>query len=188
MLIDNLKEILEKKVSQKRFRHSVSTYHKAIEIAKLNNLDLEKVGVAALLHDYAKEESYDNIAKIMSKQFPNKNTDGVDMGLFHGYAGAVLVKQDLGFTDQDILDAIKYHVFGNIAMNDIAVCVYVADYIEDLRPDTHNKIKEIRKVALKDFKKACALTAQATIEYNAKIGAPIYSDTIMLWEKLKNEK
>ncbi len=187
MLIDNLKKILEKRLSEKRYRHSISTYHKAIELAKIHNLDIQKVGVAGLLHDYAKEEKYSVIDEIMKKHFPDKNTENINIGLFHGYAGSVLVQEDLGFTDEDILNAIKYHVFGNVEMNDIAICVYVADYIEDTRPDTHNKINEIRKVALKNLKKACEMTAQATIEYNAKIGVPIYSDSIMLWEKLKND-
>ena len=53
--------------------------------------------------------------------------------VYHGYAGAYLIKHELGITDPDIIEAIKYHVTGHPNMNNVAKIVYIADKTENTR-------------------------------------------------------
>ena len=53
--------------------------------------------------------------------------------VLHGICGYLIVEKELGITDKDILNAIKFHVFGKENMNVYEEIVYLSDFIEPNR-------------------------------------------------------
>ena len=62
--LEELKSILKASLPLKRYKHSIDVYETALELASIHKLDVQKVGIAALLHDCGREiPSRDSLAK-----------------------------------------------------------------------------------------------------------------------------
>ena len=62
--LEEFKSILKASLPLKRYKHSVAVYETALELASAHKLDMQKVGIAALLHDCGREiPSRDSLAK-----------------------------------------------------------------------------------------------------------------------------
>lgn len=131
MEIDKALSIIEEK-DPVRFPHILGTFKQARLLAKYYSLDDKKCSVAAILHDYAKGENKSRLKEIITK-YGDVNIIKYDEEIWHGEAGSILLKLELGITDKDILDAVRYHVTGHPDMNDYAKVVYIADYTEETR-------------------------------------------------------
>ena len=88
---------------EKRLTHCLGVERAAIELAERFGVDVEKAGLAGLLHDYAK--------KLSDQEF----------------------LEDLNLQDSEILRAIEIHTVGASKMTDLDKVIYVADYIEHNR-------------------------------------------------------
>lgn len=124
-------EKISSHITGKRLSHSISVAHVAYEIAKKNNLENpEKYYIAGLLHDIGKE----NLRKreIMEKHFPE--FCDLEEFAYHQFIGSFIAKSDFGISDEEILDAIKFHATGNSNMSLLARVVYASDKIEPTRP------------------------------------------------------
>ena len=51
---EELYEVVKQSVSEKRFNHVLGVVERAIEYAKIYNVNIEDVKIAAILHDIAK--------------------------------------------------------------------------------------------------------------------------------------
>ena len=54
-------------LSEKRFKHSEGVVKRAIEYAKIYNVDIEKVKLVAIAHDIAKELTKEEIDKYLKE-------------------------------------------------------------------------------------------------------------------------
>ncbi|MCP6368247.1 bis(5'-nucleosyl)-tetraphosphatase (symmetrical) YqeK, partial [Klebsiella pneumoniae] len=72
--------------------------------------------------------------------------------LWHAPVGAFLVRNEVGITDKEVLDAIAYHTSGRPGMTLLEKIVYVADYIEPGR--RFPGVDEVRELAKKDLNAA----------------------------------
>lgn len=127
LTINQALEIMKNK-DIKRYPHIYSTYKKALELSKRYHLDEYKVAIAAILHDYAKNEPLAKLVKYLDKSLLKYHS-----AIYHGEVGSILLQEELGINDQDIILAVKYHVTGHPNMNDTAKTVYIADFIEETR-------------------------------------------------------
>lgn len=169
--IDYYKEELLKKYQEagdekafKRYLHSLSVGKKAIEIAKTFNfdLDLKKLEIAGILHDYAKYEPLSRYEEIVFKYNLDPDLLNLNYKLLHSVLGDYIVREDLDINDLEILNAIKYHTLGSLEMDKYAEVIYVADLSENLRiKPGFDKIKYYSKT---NFKKAII----EKIEYSLK--------------------
>lgn len=114
--------------------HSLGSHDKAVELAEKYNLPpktREKAAVAALLHDTAKlippQEMFDYCEQ---HHLEISESDRVSPQTLHPFVGAQMVLEELGITDEEILNAIRYHTTGRAAMGIIEKIVYIADKIE----------------------------------------------------------
>lgn len=174
------REELIKKVaiqmSDKRFQHVLRVEEKALELAHLYKVDLEKASIAALTHDYAKERSDDEMIDwIKSHDF---DLELIEYGnaIWHGIVGASVVRKELGITDEEILKAIEYHTTGASQMSQLAKVIYVADYVEEGR--TFPVVNEARQIAKKDLDEAVAFETKHTLLFLIQKNARIYPKTI----------
>lgn len=180
---DQLIAKLKAKLSTHRFEHCLRVEQTALALAaSMDDVDLEQVSVAALLHDYAKEVSDEKfIATIKSHHL---DADLLNWGNFiwHGAVGAEIIKDELGIEDAAILTAIRQHTVGASNMSLLAQLVYVADYIEPARnfPD----VAYVRALAKQDLKLAVSYETKHTLSYllaNNKTIHPQAINTYNAW-------
>lgn len=181
---EELLAIIRTKMSEKRFKHILRVEQTALKLAEKYGGEPGKVSIAALLHDYAKEyPDYIMSDRIISE---NMDLDMLDYGnaIWHGPVGAVLVHEELGIDDEEILTAIAQHTTGAPEMSVLSQIVFVADYIEPGRD--FEEVKEARMIADKSLKQAVFFEIKQTINYLISKEAVIYPktlDTYNAWVK-----
>lgn len=140
-LYDEVKE----KLSEKRFKHSEGVVKRAIEYAKIYNVDIETVKLVAIAHDIAKElsdaenEKYINEYKIELDDIEKTNRN-----LIHAKIGAYICKNKYNFTE-DMVNAIKYHTTGRENMSMLEKVLLLADATEEGRNYCSSKYVDMIK-------------------------------------------
>lgn len=132
---ETLKRWLQGQVSEERYFHSLGAQKKAIELARFFKLapsDVDKAGIAGLLHDCAKQMK-------PTELFDACQTLGITLTdeeratpqTLHPFVGAELVRWEFSIEDVDILNAMRYHTTGRKGMTDVEKVVFIADKIEE---------------------------------------------------------
>lgn len=172
-LILKLKEMLP----EKRFRHSEGVANMAVKLAEFYGVDEEKARIAGLLHDCAKDMTDEEILKLVEKfDILIDDVQRSAVNIVHGHVGAEIARQQFGVTDNEILNAIRYHTTGKENMSFLDKIIYVADYIEPNRD--FPGVDVLRKVSFIDIDLAVLLGIDTTINYIIHKNALIHPDTI----------
>ena len=151
--VDEIKALLKKRLSKKRFNHSLNVADASYKLAEQEGEDTDKAYIAGLLHDICKEDDQDQQLALALKG--NMNLSGAELSskaLWHGPAGAYFIKKELGIDDPDIIYAVRYHTIGRPGMSKLEEIVYLADLISDDRE--YKDVDRMRKLAYSDFPKA----------------------------------
>lgn len=167
---------VSKMMSPKRFEHVLSVEQTAIKLAERYDAEIEKVSIAALLHDVAKEQANEEMRDLIISE--NLNLDLLQYGneVWHGPVGAILAKREFYIQDKEILDSIKQHTVGASEMSLTAQIVFVADYIEATRD--FPGVENARKLAEKSLEETVKFKIIETIKYLIKTEKRIYPKTI----------
>ena len=158
-------EILKKNVSIKKYMHSINVATRAMELACIYNLDIEKAFLAGLLHDICKEFSLDKMLTYLKVAFNNDEINYVENypEALHAYSAVGFLISELKIDDKLILNAIKNHTLGLDLTNDFSKVIYISD-LSSIDREFH-EAKIIYEYALKDLKKATAFTYISSIIY-----------------------
>lgn len=145
-------EQVEKRLSDKRFKHVLRVEETALKLAKKHGVNQEKVSIAALLHDVAKDESDSEMMDLVISE--NLDLDLLQYGnaIWHAPVGAIQAQRDFDIEDEEILNAIRHHTVAAPEMSAVEQVIYVADYIEPGRD--FEGIKTAREWAEKDLAEA----------------------------------
>lgn len=147
---EETKKLLEKKLSKKRYVHSLNVAEQCKILAEINNQDVEKCIYAGLVHDICKEVPTQEMKKMLiNSTFPVSRSELASKPLWHGIAGAWYVHNVLGINDKDILNAIRFHTVAHSGMSRIEEIVYLADLISIERD--YKDVKRMRKLAYSDI-------------------------------------
>ena len=131
MPIQKIKENLKKKLSSKRYEHTIGVEYTSTCLAMRYGVDIEKARIAGLLHDCAKYlSSEDKISKCESYGIPVSDYERKNPELLHAKLGACFANEIYGVTDSEILSAIIWHTTGCPDMSLLDKIVFIADYIE----------------------------------------------------------
>ena len=142
---------LKKKLTEKRFIHSVGVEYTAACLAMKYGADVEKARIAGLLHDNAKcLPTEEKLSKAKKYNLPISSSELENPDLLHGKLGAYYAKEKYGISDPEILSAITYHTTGKPDMSLMDKIIYVADYIEPNRKMLV-ELPEIRREAFEDI-------------------------------------
>lgn len=164
MKLEEMKVLLGASLPQKRFKHSIAVYETALELAKAHKLPLEKIAVAALLHDCGREvNSKESIAKAQELGIELDMIEQEQPVLIHDKLGVYNARHKYGVDDKEILAGILYHTTGAADMTDLAKVVYLADMLEPGRD--FPGIEELRKQAFKNLDKAMVMAYDSTLRY-----------------------
>ena len=162
-MIDQIKENVTKKLGNypKRLKHVLGVYETAIQLAKIHHLDVDKVSIAALYHDFAKYDDIEDQIKYLDLDTIKTYVD--TPVIYHAFAAAKALEIDFKIHDEDVLNAIRYHVWGRIGMSEIEKVILISDSCEPNREfeDAHM----IFETAKKDLDLACEYVMKASIDY-----------------------
>lgn len=110
----------------KRVKHTADVVISALRKAKELGLAQEKVMISATLHDCAKYIDYKTVDGFCLP-------DGVPEPVVHSFLGAYVAEKVLGVTDEEVLDAIRFHTSGKADMTTLGKLIFVADMVEEGR-------------------------------------------------------
>lgn len=186
MELQHYKEILKKKLSSKRYNHSIQVLETALKLAEKMKIDKERLAVASLLHDYAKELPKERLIEIYLELYPDKKREELNVAILHSDVGAYLVEKELNIKDKEILNAIKYHTTGRDNMSEIEKIVYLADAIEPTRD--YPIIERISEIAEKNLDEALLLEVTEKIKFLKERDISIDTNSLKLLNWLSEKK
>ncbi len=172
---------MEKVQDAKRFEHTLGVEYTAASLAMRYEYDLIDAQTAGLLHDCAKCLSDKTQLSICKKH--NLSVSAVESRnpfLLHAKTGACLAEKKYGITDQNILNAIRYHTTGRPGMGLLEKIIFLADYIEPGRKHAPN-LSEIRKLAFLDLDMALEKVLEDTLGYLKSSGGETDPMTEKTW-------
>ena len=129
-----MRELLEKSLPPKRFRHSVRVYETAMQMAEAYGADKERVAPGALLHDCGREiPTKESLAKARELGIDVDDVEAAQPILLHAKLGVYYAIHKYGVKDPEVLAAIRYHSTGTADMSETAKIIFLADMIEPKR-------------------------------------------------------
>lgn len=148
--MDDYKELMKSLLSKKRFTHCLNVADMCKKLAQINNFDTEKAYMAGLLHDIKKEETPEAMKSMAI--LSNMNVSDIEEqtpALWHALASAYYVRKTLKITDEDVLNAIRYHTVGRAEMSTLEKIVYLGDLTSIDR--SYKDVEKYRKMSLADL-------------------------------------
>lgn len=166
-----------------RYEHSVNVADEALELARLYGCDESKALTAGILHDITKEIPKDRQLQIISsggiilddiqKQAPK---------LWHAISGSVYIQTELGITDSDIINAVRYHTTGRAGMSLLEKIIYVADYTAKGR--TYDGVEVMRRLSRDSLEKAMIFSFQFTFNKLSSLEQAIHPDEFFCYNEI----
>lgn len=159
-----LLEMVASRMSEKRYRHSVSVAKLCVELAKAHHLDVHAAWQMGMTHDMCKELPYEQALIWMRHHLPQYMEEAA--AIWHGYIGAYEVKHTLGIDDRRVADAIFHHVKGD-GTSPYAKILFIADKLDPSRGyDSHAQIA----LSLRDLEAGYQRVKQEQRQYLRKEG------------------
>ncbi len=125
---EEIKNILKKMMNPNRFEHSVNVAKRAAFLAEKYGADVEKAYFAGLVHDICKGIPEKEQLEIIERAGIELDEDTKrSPALWHSIAGSVWIQKELSVTDDDIINAVRYHTSGRANMTLLEKVVYMAD-------------------------------------------------------------
>ena len=176
------KEILKKRLNEKRYYHSLCVADEAKRLAEKYGGDTEKAYLAGLLHDITKNAPKAEHLKIFSDFgiIPNEIERGAEK-LWHAMSGAAYAEHILGIKDPEIIDAIRYHTTAKAGMSLLAKILYLADFTSADRD--YDDVEVIRKYVNESLQKAFVYALQYSIKDLVEQARAVHLDTVAAYNQ-----
>ena len=175
---DEIKDILDIRLSKKRYQHSLNVAAEAKKLAEHYNYKFpEKAYITGLLHDICKEIPKDEQLAMVKNS--DRNVTQVEIAtppLHHAIAGARYAEQALNVYDEDMLNAIRYHTVGRAGMSRLEEIIYLADLISADR--NYKDVSKMRKNAYQSIEKAMLEALRFSVTDVVNKGSMLPSHTI----------
>lgn len=177
MEIEDIRKKVKDKLSDRRYRHTLGVEKMAVILAHKNNYDEKKARIAALLHDYMKEENIENLKEICKGI---KEIEGYEdlTEILHGFAAGKVIGKEFDIEDQEIKEAVGYHTVGREKMSLLDKIIYISDAIEEGRQ--YPGVMEIRKKTIEDIDEGIMEEVKRKINYLSKNGGKIHQNTLKM--------
>lgn len=166
-----------------RYIHSCNVAEEAVILAKLYGCDEEKAYTAGILHDITKEFPKEEQLQIIRDggiilDDVQKNAPK----LWHSVSGSVYIQTHLGLTDEDVINAIRYHTTGRANMSLLEKIIYTADYTSAER--SYNGADVMREKSRSSLEEAMIFSCQFTLQNLSEKQAAIHPDQLFCYNDL----
>src|SRR5690625_7318686 len=123
------KKIITNVLSKDRVEHSFRVAKVATQLARKYNVNIEKIELAAILHDYAKNHSKEELKRWILQSSLPKNLLFYHSAIWHGPVVALMLKHQHGIVDRDALSSIYCHTTGKEHLTTFEIINFVVYYI-----------------------------------------------------------
>lgn len=180
-----LEQVTREQMPAKRWQHTLGVMTTSVELAKRYGGNVEQAELAALLHDFCKYWPTDKLIETLQAKGQLEDLLDYDPQLLHGPAAALVVQEQFGIDDIEVLDAIHYHTSGRVGMTLLDKIVCLADYMEPGRdfPGVHN----IREIAEHSLERALVAGFDSTIQFLLSKHKTIYPLTVLARNSMVTE-
>ena len=167
-----------------RRAHSIRVAYLAAERALKLKIPERKAITAALFHDCGKNLTPDS--PYLAGFVPPTEWGEVPEPVWHQFAGAYLAEHAFGITDEDILNAIRYHTSGRADMSELEKLIFLSDMLEEER--SYEGVEGLRKLFWQGqgLDECLGRALFETLEFLKSKGAEIYPLTQNAYEYYKN--
>ena len=172
--------LIESRLDRKRVQHTLGVEKEAMRLVRRYGGDMEKAQIAALLHDVAKKIKKKE--KLNLAQIYNIEIDPVsrqDPGLLHGPLAAEMMRRELGISDPDILNAVRYHTTGRENMSRLEMIEEGRDF---------PGVEELRELAEEDLDTALLEGMRHVLLYLVENRSPVQLLSIEAYNDLLKKK
>lgn len=158
-------EFVRKNLPISRLTHTLGVMNLSKKYAKRLKVDENKAVLSAMLHDLAKYlDAKDYNGFTMDEDVPKS--------CVHQFLGAYIAENILGVTDEDVLNAIRYHTTGRPNMSLLEKIVFTADLLEEGR--TYDEAPMLREAVDIDFEEGFKLCLKRLKYFLLQSGDEIY--------------
>lgn len=175
-------QIVKDQLTEKRYLHTIGVLETAMKLAKKYNADGEKVQLAAIFHDYAKFRSVNEMKQLVIDEKLDARLLKYGSELLHAPVGSILVQREVGISDEDVLNGIRYHTTGRPKMTILEKIIFIADYIEPNR--NFPGVEEVRALTERNLDDALILAITNTVNFLMKKKQPVFPDTLATYNDL----
>lgn len=181
--IDMFRDILKRKLSEKRFYHSCMVSKEAVMLAGKYGADVKKAEFAGLIHDIEKETPADIQLKTLKKySIILDDVEKASPKLLHAISGAAVLRHEHNVADADVLNAVRYHTTARAGMSLLEKIIYLADYISADR--TYAGVEQLRSTVRQSLEKGLDVCLKFSVEEQLNKNALIHPDTVMARNEL----
>ena len=176
-LAKRARELLSARLSDDSLAHCERTARTAMDLARRFGVDADSAELAALLHDYARDETAGGLfSAAVELGVPVTPFEQQHPYLLHARVGAAMVRRDLPGTGEAVLSAVEVHTVGGMPMSDLDKVVYIADMIEPARD--FPGVDALRSACEREDLDECfRLAYGATLRYLKEDGRPVHPMT-----------
>ena len=165
-----------------RREHTLRVAKLAAKRARGLKIDENKAIAAALFHDCAKNVALDS--PLLSGFVKKDEWGDIPDPVLHQFTGAYLMQTQFGVTDEDVINAVRYHTSGRENMSTLEKLIFLADMLEDGR--TFDGVDELRALFWDKDLDACLTAAlQRSLAFVESKGGTVYPLTRKAYEFYK---
>jgi len=181
-VVRTYKEILQSRLSDYRYRHSLCVATSAVELAERYGADVEKAFLAGLLHDITKEaDQAEHFALFSIGSITLTQAEERNPKLWHAMSAPIFLKEKLNITDDEILTAVRYHTTARANMTLLEKVIYIADFISADRE--YDDVDVVRDLAKKGIGETMLYTLNYSIRELLERGCAIHPDSIACYNE-----
>lgn len=169
--------IIRSRLSAKRFEHSMNVAETARQLAEKFGADPEKAYTAGILHDSCKDlPKSEQLSYLVLNDIPLSVCELAAPKIFHARCGRLFAERELGVTDEDILNAIRYHTTGRANMSVLEKVIFIADFISAER--NYDGVEIMREKAAESLEEAIFEGLSFTIKDLINDEKAVHTDTV----------
>ena len=181
------RRLAKKRLSAKRYQHTLNVRRMAVKLAKRWGADPEKAALAALLHDTAKELPREEMLQILNDNaIMAENAQNRPSPVWHGICAAILAQTQWGVEDEEVLSAIRCHTTGKPGMSLLDEIVFLADMTSAERD--YPEVDYLRKLEKKDIHQAMREALEMNLHWLEESGKPVDEETRTALEDLRQRE
>lgn len=181
------RRLAKKRLSAKRYQHTLNVRRMAVKLAKRWGADPEKAALAALLHDTAKELPREEMLQILKDNaIMAENAQNRPSPVWHGICAAILAQTQWGVEDEEVLSAIRCHTTGKPGMSLLDEIVFLADMTSAERD--YPEVDYLRKLEKKDIHQAMREALEMNLHWLEESGRPVDEETRAALEDLRQRE
>jgi predicted HD superfamily hydrolase involved in NAD metabolism len=184
-MTDIIKRVEEKlKDHPKRLKHVEGVAETAVKLAQIHGVNPEKAMMAGYWHDTSKYDDLKTQIKDLDPETIKRYKS--HPVIYHALAAAQTLEIEFGIHDEEILSAIRHHVWGQKNMSTLEKIIFVADSCEPNRGFEDSLM--VFQMATQDLDQAVIYCMKQSIEHVIEKGKTPSIDQLTAYAYYTEEK